>query len=55
MIKLENRKSARTQQRTVTRRTSMNFDRFSPALLSVLRIVTALLLLQHGLTVSGLA
>jgi len=33
----------------------MNFDPFSPALLSVLRIVTALLLLQHGLTVSGLA
>jgi putative oxidoreductase len=27
----------------------MNFDRFSPPLLSVLRIVTALLLLQHGL------
>lgn len=27
----------------------MNFDRFSPLLLSVLRIMTALLLLQHGL------
>jgi putative oxidoreductase len=27
----------------------MNFDRFSPPLLSVLRIMTALLLLQHGL------
>jgi putative oxidoreductase len=27
----------------------MNFDRYSPPLLSVLRIVTALLLLQHGL------
>jgi putative oxidoreductase len=27
----------------------MNFDRFSPPLLSLLRIVTAFLLLQHGL------
>ena len=27
----------------------MNFDRFSPPLLSVLRIMTALLLLQYGL------
>jgi putative oxidoreductase len=49
MIKLENLKSGRTQQLTLTRRTPMNFDRFSPPLLSVLRITTALLLLQHGL------